>query len=1005
MIDAADPLSALIWCVFILAAGMYPLGIILPCSTCCGPGSCPTPIDFLRCVRIEDPDPEEVETTFPAGTSNIPQTMHGWSVPIKRITDIGAHRVATKYAITGRVTVLSANAMSDGETSNAVYKLHLFEQNGSHGKGIGEIRVTLRGVTRPMTWERSYVIGTQYAYLGLYEGPVQWEYDASSNQDSTTATVSAEVVECNVVSGAEWLSGSTATASALRSMMTVAVIPRHYIYIGFRAVFTATSSLFNYVPATKSVELEYVIRHSRGGLHLYKRLRVMVYKYATGTITEIPSGGLPPLSLPPAGQYADSTVGTCSTTYGEDPASTPAYPIKTVELCSLQAGQTIVMPTIEYGMTGDDFLKRGFSCEVTPGNHLSGSFFGSTNAWLWPSSSQYGEADWEFALDDYVQASDLKYIMRFQIPDGTNRIATEWNFDHDEVASFLNGEPLEIEMGGYYDYYNIYAPPTPAIVVRRITISASNRYCGAALCAAGVVEGSTLWDAYPYGQYTNFKISQVVPETVTYTSALPRATWTGNNSQGVNVQVTNYCTGSDEPYVVAMRKTPGGTYNSCGYYGTLATCDGVNAARANAFVQYGDETGASGASPSADARWFFCGDLLWAIENGPCRETITIEGRLYEAGGFSSGTYELGGDDNASATGPRCAVGWPTKGVCPPADMTVSVPGGDVYDLRCNKIGTFDGGDVVCQPSTVTCTAEIYVGTAPFSARVPGYIGFGSLQVFAGRRRTNWCSPWQLAGSLESNNSGAGWNFVVSGGFLSGSGGCVPTSCTDGRGNIYALPGVAGSFTICTTLSLGEIGDPSEDTTATADPQEKTIPAEGESFSVDFCCPEITRQYTVGENNSRYDRYFPVVPKGATAYGATAYVTQEGKGDSYCPFDIAWHRLYFSGEEPQQPWSPLVAPTVRSYSDGQMWQLHGYVGSPIYIRKQCPLYGAVWHLESPPCEWTISRTGNWFTAEKTEDGLIKVLATEDPPTPTTEGTITITSGDNTQTVQVKIWGS
>jgi len=997
MIDAADPLSALIWCVFILAAGMYPLGIILPCSTCCGGGGCPTPIDFLRCVRIEDPDPEEVETTFPAGTSNIPQPMHGWSVPIKRITDIGAHRVATKYAIAGRVTVLGANAMSSGETSTAVYKLHLFEQNGSHGKGIGEIRVTLRGVTRPMTWERFYG-GKQYAYLGLYEGPVQWEYDASSNQDSTTATVSAEVVECNVVSGAEWLSGSTATASALRSMMTVAVIPRFYIYIGFRAVFTATSSLFNYVPATKSVELEYVIRHSRGGLHLYKRLRVMVYKYATGTITEIPSGGLPPLSLPPAGQYADSTIGTCSTTYGEDPASTPAYPIKTVELCSLQAGQTIVMPTIEYGMAGDDFLKRGFSCEVTPGNYLSGSFFGYSNAWLWPNSSQYGEADWEFALDDYVQASDLKYIMRFRVPDATNRIASEWNFNHDEVAAFLNGEPLEIEMQNYYAYpIGLYPTPSPETTTRLVSITPPNQFCGVGLCDAGYVGGSMLYD--PYSQATSFAVSEVVPNTVTYTSALPRATWTETNEKG-SVQATNYCTGSDEPYVIHLRRSSRFlSYYSCGYYGALATCDGVNAARGDYFAPYNDNTTASGASPYANAYWFFCGDLLWAIENGPCRETITIEGRLYEAGGFSSGTYELGGDDNASANGPRCAVGWPTKGVCPPADMTVSVPGGDVYDLRCNKIGTFDGGDVVCQPSTVTCTAEIYIGIAPVSARVSGYIGSGGLLVFAGRRRTNWCSSWQLAGSFESNNSGAGWYVTVSGGFVYGTLGCVAASCTDGK-NIYALPGVAGTYTTCVTLSLGEIGDPSEDTTATADPQEATVPADGGQLSVTFCCPEVTRNYTFGEHNSRFDRYI-MLP----LYGATTYVTQEGRGESYCPFDIAWHRLYFIGEEPQQSWSPLVAPTVRSYSDGQMWQLHGYVGSPIYIRKQCPLYGAVWHLESPPCEWTISRTGTWFTAEKTEDGLIKVLATEDPPTPTTEGTITITSGDNTQTVQVKIWGS
>ena len=42
MIDAVEPLSLLLWCVFFFAAGMYPFGFMLgsPCSACCGGPFC-----------------------------------------------------------------------------------------------------------------------------------------------------------------------------------------------------------------------------------------------------------------------------------------------------------------------------------------------------------------------------------------------------------------------------------------------------------------------------------------------------------------------------------------------------------------------------------------------------------------------------------------------------------------------------------------------------------------------------------------------------------------------------------------------------------------------------------------------------------------------------------------------------------------------------------------------------------------------------------------------------
>jgi len=61
MIDATEPLSLVIWCVFFLAAGMYPLGIMLgaSCSPCCDQSAECEPL-FHRCLRelsVDGSDP------------------------------------------------------------------------------------------------------------------------------------------------------------------------------------------------------------------------------------------------------------------------------------------------------------------------------------------------------------------------------------------------------------------------------------------------------------------------------------------------------------------------------------------------------------------------------------------------------------------------------------------------------------------------------------------------------------------------------------------------------------------------------------------------------------------------------------------------------------------------------------------------------------------------------------------------------------------------------------
>lgn len=108
MIDLSDPLSALIWCVFFVAAGLYPLGIMLPCSPCCGgggEGGCATYIPFKKCARFtaveQTPRPTAFTQTGVGGSSpatyatftTFPVYTHGFSRSITRPEAIGAVRV------------------------------------------------------------------------------------------------------------------------------------------------------------------------------------------------------------------------------------------------------------------------------------------------------------------------------------------------------------------------------------------------------------------------------------------------------------------------------------------------------------------------------------------------------------------------------------------------------------------------------------------------------------------------------------------------------------------------------------------------------------------------------------------------------------------------------------------------------------------------------------------------------------------------------------------------
>jgi len=126
VIDAADPLSFVLWLVFAFAAGLYPLGFMLgsSCSECCGVPctACRDYFEFKRCVRFEAKEKktrsgshvykQSDSNFFPDSTEPFVAPLHGFSRSIGRPEDVGAKRVAAEADITVSVSTYGSTLSS-----------------------------------------------------------------------------------------------------------------------------------------------------------------------------------------------------------------------------------------------------------------------------------------------------------------------------------------------------------------------------------------------------------------------------------------------------------------------------------------------------------------------------------------------------------------------------------------------------------------------------------------------------------------------------------------------------------------------------------------------------------------------------------------------------------------------------------------------------------------------------------------------------------------------------
>lgn len=985
MIDGFESLSCVLWTVAAMAAGMYPLGLMLggSCSPCCG--ICDDVFEFDRCVRFESTAKLPLRTHF-AAQEQPDEPLHGYSRAVTRPEDVGARRVGTKATFAASIRLEeteppSLSSMSDGETQSATFRYY-FRKSALPGFELGTIKrwnVTLVGVTRPLAVPESvseleYLVGP----FAVNPYPIR-EYGVGALSDSTSAPVSVSVHSVAIRTGVQFIDGETVTDATLKSMLTATIPLRNGVNWVTRLEFAATAAPFQYVPVNSFVTLEYVIKHSRGSQHRFASFKVRVYKTGGATVVPLPADGLTPPSLPQP-PYENTSYEPTSLKYSEtDPDAVTLYSSDSAGVKSLKTvaitltGEQLRYPTI--------YLDAGNSASVKGNSHES-TF--TEHGWI----MRPYDPGATFGFDSSGHPSE-----------------NAWIYDTEKVWSFLNG-------GESVSYY----PASGSVFEMRV--EGPTQFCGKSFCEVFGAGGST-GKSILYGD--------AIEKVVTMTVGKQPQKKISTNYLGVAKEYDNACYGQDN-----IGPVPLFLQRDCKYEGSFGSCQGFEhdpplfTGPFNPKISgIGLFQGSTGGYGSVSARAFYCGDLLWVIENGPCRQFITKD----RPGYVGNDTLTLGG---STAPYPYSTAYCPNGGVrdgfteqCYPPEIDVEIKnitraGGPRSAEGCFPCDAFSPG-----------TADPEIGYSPAVNQVEGtYVLTGGMQtclklfygattVTAGTKaeisfvwsKNRWCKPFEFQPEREPPPDiffARDWaGFLVEMRFSNQSTfkradfssrtfnhfDAVLVPADPGKGipkDYYAcgafcpqmnwrnkLQGsIAPSWSsfFGSDLWVGAIADFSYSglnelvppVAHSIQPATATIPAEGGSVSLNFCCPEKTVTVSAAaadnspnggfsEGSLRFGRHKfdqTLVVTDPSYPGVVGYVTQTGYNATKCPFNVIW----LAG----------VGGGVTSFALG------GGIDGRIFSPGNCPIEAQISHAEQPGCEWSVSSAEHWLIAEKTDEGLLRL---------------------------------
>jgi len=529
------------------------------------------------------------------------------------------------------------------------------------------------------------------------------------------------------------------------------------------------------------------------------------------------------------------------------------------------------------------------------------------------------------------------YNIRFREPN-FGALAQETITNFDAVAAFLRGQqPITATFSGFLGV---------ASSQWEITVASPTPFCGKPLCSN-----------------SNNSNAQLAAGTVPFSATIqyPKEIETYPNSSsddGIS-QFTNTCVSQSQQATQTMRLTRfGGNAGpvfgtDCTYGEERRTCETYLSALSR-LRRYGNwleppPAGGYGGvrtyASAISAHSFFCGDLLWAIENGPCKSSRKLN---YNVEGEA--TVTLGGDDNKPWRSGYC---FPTtlvqqppynKGKCAPLEVEFDVSEKNLEDYGGGLTGCFvPRGTYIASGGFQNCNFLLY------SAPVTLTNDCGVNTLVAALVREKWCDPF------------IGGEYMC---FPFGGGGCNVGKFLPARPAETVYYGLTPDYgyrpRALQAVGLIKNFTPNQEGTFTATPASSTVPAAGGVVTVEYCCPPSTQTYEVPRTEDRYPRTVLIEGLNLSASrgaGRTAYATQLGHGE--CRFNVRWLGVAFG-----------------SGDNAEYWWFSGY--SP-----RC-FYGQVETIDAPQCNWSVSLPDGeeWLQVTKVADGndagLIKVVVDDYP---------------------------
>ena len=304
MIDAIEPLSLVLWGVFALAAGMYPLGFMLgsSCSACCESDCEPL---FHRCLRVKSVDGKP------------PMFLGSWSPLLRGVpsfeifyrSDAGLSKASESTTADVAVTVPSQFAyLLGGETLQLSARLVITRRFSEVPTGVVnttdpvEVPITIIGRDFPIVVSELFAPAIP---LLAATGLVPLVYATASDNGTyrnkpRVPTVSVVAATTNAPIG--YLSASTISNASLMAMLTVS--PTRY-WDGWMIGLSANlgTNAFRYVPSTTPFTVTWLVQIQNGTMTTYFEYKASIGGKVTAA-TPLPSDGLvaPVISPLPAYQ-------------------------------------------------------------------------------------------------------------------------------------------------------------------------------------------------------------------------------------------------------------------------------------------------------------------------------------------------------------------------------------------------------------------------------------------------------------------------------------------------------------------------------------------------------------------------------------------------------------------------------------------------------------------------------------------------------------------------------